>query len=728
MNNFFLNISYRTYLPKFNYQDLNGLIKDVAALVPQERIVQISSSALPIFTSFSLTAKPATFFCRSVQIITNIDQLIKFTFIDQETLSALKQALKLAINITNIAASTFSWNLGILITTSTSVLESFYDVSYAVYNKNYEEALQSLTRFVNNTIYLAILLTGSLELNLANIVFLFLITSVDMTKHVISGRYFEGICALIQLGLQAQSGIEIYKMIERRNAYMKLEKFQAILNQLSGIRKVNHINSDHPLINLDAAVKENECILDKSKNQSFGSHFFGLGENVVKGMNLEFNSINDEEIGTKLDFNVNHIKVDTLRNSIIELERIDKQELLDLFNIFSIPVQDFSITRKTIDFDDSYQPLSKTNQRTSDDPFYQFEIIELAFKGFGSIRIAANDQYWYMKSHVQIFLEKERNIYDLHSVLSFVGLDNVLKLSSETDVERMKIGHLFRMFHPEVALKFETTIDYFKLSIEALKNEIILLVPDMEKIFSRYLENMSFDPIFPGKYRVKINGLKEDLIELGAYGLSAAIFGENTESYDRTISILKNGMISSETRHNHHLNAPGLSKHADKQTGGSDNVFTQMITESLGSYEELYYNSSIRFLFDLEAVESGSHQYVYDLYGTRRRDKSNDWGNYLDSSKGIFDFVSAIKSKIIFDQFRWYLYPGHEIMIKERIAPDFINGIVVENEKIKRDLIKALDRAEMIKRNELGEDILNGKRLEDFIHVGHEVKKAHFLR
>jgi len=289
----------------------------------------------------------------------------------------------------------------------------------------------------------------------------------------------------------------------------------------------------------------------------------------------------------------------------------------------------------------------------------------------------------------------------------------------------MKIGHLFRCFFPTDAKKFEVTKEFFSLPIESLKSKIVSLVPEMDIIFTRYLDKMSLYQIFPGKYRFKINGLKEDLKELGAYGLSSAIFGENLT--ERVISILKMGMIAAEIRDAHNLNSPGLSSEIDKWSGGSDSVFTQMITESTQSYDNLAYQSNIRILFDLEVIETGTYQYSIDILGLRRRDY---YGAY-DLSLGIFDFTDSIQQEhtisymgheiIIEDSY------AHELMVKERISPNWIKGLVVKNELIKKELVQALNQANMLKKDELGRDTILGILLDSFIHIGSEVKKEQFF-
>jgi hypothetical protein len=67
-------------------------------------------------------------------------------------------------------------------------------------------------------------------------------------------------------------------------------------------------------------------------------------------------------------------------------------------------------------------------------------------------------------------------------------------------------------------------------------------------------------------------------------------------------------------------------------------------------------------------------------------------------------------------------------MIKERVLPEWINGVVVKNEQLKQQMIQAFREKQMIKLNELNEETILGIKIDQFIHVGDQIKKEQFSR
>lgn len=721
---------HKLYLPKFNNYDVNTLMDNVKNTIHLESVQKITACALPILTQFEKTAIPCTYFCTTLKV--GLDGYNLFLSITEKDLSACAFNLgKLALSAISIASVVFNWKFGSLINTSIAFSTSLYDLVDAIVKEDSEAIKEALFNSLTNGLYLAIYFTGSLELGLACIFLQAIHLIKDCIEDFENENYLELTCHLILLSMKIASGKKHYDLISKKNAFLKIVKFQKLINHLDHVRKISHIDSEHPLLDLHQAIEEHDVILDPNKPQSFGSYFFGFGEEIVKGMNLEFHKMDHETYSTKLNFSVNHAELNPIKEGILELEKMDKQAIKDFFEIFSIPLEDFRIDRKKLFFDHSYKPLSETSKATNTDPFYQFEILEVTFKGFGAIRIATDSQYWFMRSHIQVFLEHNKSLFDLHSVLSFVGLDSVLKLSKPEDFKRMEIGHLFRVFFPDLAHQLETSKKFFEYSLEELKQFIINLAPQMQEIFDKFLDKITMHEIFPGKYRVKINGLKDELVAMGAYGLTASIYDSGWDgdySFAKTINILKTGMLSSEIRHRLDLDLVGLSVHTDKYTGGSDSVFTQMITEQTLYYSELYFQSNIRFLFDLEAIETSTYQYLDDSFGFRRRDDSNPYLDYSETS-GIYDFTENVQHISNFEwagkKYELLTYYANEIMIKERIPPKWITGIVVQDDKTKADLVNALLQANMIESTKDGMTIL-GKPVNDFIHVTDQVAKEQF--
>ena len=133
--------------------------------------------------------------------------------------------------------------------------------------------------------------------------------------------------------------------------------------------------------------------------------------------------------------------------------------------------------------------------------------------------------------------------------------------SSGEDILRLKIGHLARVFYPREMMELERTPAYFEQPINELKETIIERVPEMERIFGTYLNNMIEWEVVPGKVRYQIEGLAEELRAKGLETLTVALssrYGEK-ERFHRLLSIMKMGLLSNEFRMTHGMQKPGFS-------------------------------------------------------------------------------------------------------------------------------------------------------------------------
>ena len=154
-------------------------------------------------------------------------------------------------------------------------------------------------------------------------------------------------------------------------------------------------------------------------------------------------------------------------------------------------------------------------------------------------------------------------------------------------------------------------------------------------------------------------GLAKQAHALGARAITAAVTGAytNNELFDRVASMLKMGMLSTETRYTNNINAKGLSASADFWTGGADRVFAQMITEKnckdgMG-LDKLYYYSKVQMLISLDALETGTYQYPHDSFGTRKVDP---WSPYTHRPS-ITEFINHQQNSP-------WVYGGHEVMFR----------------------------------------------------------------
>lgn len=529
-------------------------------------------------------------------------------------------------------------------------------------------------------------------------------------------------------------------------------------------RKVEHLKNS-PLT----------CFLEKITE--WGAHFHGIGKGLVKGANLAFRT--KQELN-ELDFKVNHVFRKKLESTIEQLEGLDKYVRRAVIERASNFGKDILVERN------QPFPLGDSTMGTS---------TKITIEGLGTIFIGSNPDLPTMYNRVVVQMDKERTINDFHELLALFKLETSFENSSAEDQMRHKIGHLFRAFYPREALSIERSEAFFTLSIEELKEKILELVPEMEEIFEEYLDQMTLQEILPGRMRYRINGLAQKAYDLGARGLTAAITGAYSDDalFERLVSILQKGMMSSETRRSNGVTTIGMSTSADFYSGGADSVFTQMITsdncQKEASFNHLYYHSDIRLIFSLDVLESGTYQYLDDSFGNRIIEFPTYYSSHYTERPGIYEFIENLQKGYLTSarreteaspadlerQWREFqvfilglleqktqdlerermieydregrmkimgmflpefmsvlktmffmlnggssdviLYPGHEVMVKERIAPSFIQKILLRDHEMKEKLTQYLEATDLIVLNADGEKTLLGHNVDQFLVV-----------
>lgn len=235
----------------------------------------------------------------------------------------------------------------------------------------------------------------------------------------------------------------------------------------------------------------------------------------------------------------------------------------------------------------------------------------------------------------------------------------------------------------------------------------------MQALFEEYLPKMEAREILPGEIRYVVAGLAEKARDLGARALTAALTGVYTEEelFERVASIIKMGMLSSETRYTSEMGVGGLSPSFDFFTGAADSVFTQLITEKDCKDQiwlsDFYYYSKVRLLFSLDLLETGTYQYHYDSFGIRRTEDEL-YGEIYKGRPGILDFVSQENADF---------YPENEVMIKERIPPSLIEGLIVQDEQTRDKMLDYLRTCHLVELNTSGQETILGISIDRFIRA-----------
>ncbi|NGX40018.1 MAG: hypothetical protein KR126chlam1_01358 [Chlamydiae bacterium] len=742
MNNNIDYLAHKTYVPPYYHRqyeqdiptDSRADSSDPSYLGTAKRTALI---ALPFLSLYRPFASAIATTMGSIRVVSHLSSGVHAAATEKSLEKCSYEVMQIALASLALAGTLLHFRLGLYLTTLADMISNLYQLVGDLVKGEFDQAFEEFLQGVGSSLYLAIMILGSLEIILASLLIQATISFYQSRKEWKNGRIPEVIAKSLMGMIRLYQANTQFQLIQRRNFLLKLMKYRRLEERIAKGKKIQSLYR-HPLVALASEIENKKVVLVDSEGNAidvhahlhalgekqiksksfdshplfalasqidsrqvilvdaegneidFGSHFHGYGKELVKGMNI---SLRKKDGMIELDFKVNHVFRDRLQKVIEEMQDYSSAETKELLKMLGSHANDISIHETHDGKMDIY------------DSEYYINIANL-----GTVSVGAVKEYPNLYDRVTIQMKEGKTLYDFHELLSFLDLENALEQSSKEDIERMKLGHLFHIFSPQEATTLERSETFFEIPVDQLKETMLSLSPEMEKRFDTYLDKMELGEILPGRMRYEVKGLADELRELGATGLTAALTGswEEEEQYKRTASILKIGMLSSELRNGNGLAKNGLSAGADFYTGAADSVFTQLVTKNISNFGECYYFGNIRFLFSLDAVESGTYQYHEDNFGSRRI--GEDWF-FLDSYLSRPNIVDFVKEE------NRYFSGDNEVMIKERIPPSLIEGIIVPEDSIRSDLLDHLRQVNIVELDSLGNETILGNPVDKFIQV-----------
>ncbi len=590
--------------------------------------------------------------------------------------------------------------IGQLVTGSIDTMQGAYYTTYYVLQGNCHKATEQALQMMTTSLYLTFLLIGSFEVILLSVLFQVVLHLCQIKDNIFKEHYIEAIAKLGMVIIHLNQA-NIYKcLIQKRKAFLALQKYQNLIRQALQGRSFWHL-IHHSLIDLNGKIDENKINLSHQEREyNFGSHFHGYGKGLVKGANLSFRTvmIDGKEL-TECEFKINHVFREKLQKRLNELKNLNISEICDILQFTHSHAESLHVEESKDNFDNVYRIIAS---------------------GLGQITIGASRDLPNLFDRVVVLMDRKKTLFDLHELLSLTDLDTALIPSSKDDLNRLKMGHLFRTFFPEEATSFERSKDFFTVSTQELLDQMIEKSPLMKEIYNKYFDQMKEAEILPGRIRYKLHGLAKEIQELGGCHLTAAITGAHTNQslYQKAASMLSLGMLSQEIKAKYLINtkeALGM----DYYSGGADSVFTQMLTTKdklLEGFDlsNLNYQSNLRILISLDALETGTYQYLRNNYGTRLMDyaESSIFKEIYINRPTLSEFTTTIQE--ISDANK---YSEHEVMLKERVPPSYFEGFLVNNEETRVGLLDHLRTCNLIQKDALNREVIQGRLVEDFIRI-----------
>lgn len=477
------------------------------------------------------------------------------------------------------------------------------------------------------------------------------------------------------------------------------EVFDIFLAQMQCVND----NKSHPFLDLQTAIAEGK---KRQKNASFGAHFSGLGSPIVRSGHIWADMRNIEDTLTYcLQFKLHDFAREDMK-IVCEFIKENQKQFENHFEEFfpkGITIAKEFYRFKSRDEDGVYKKL--------DYIFYNkaADALRIDFHGIGKVVIGNNPETGCFYTNVEVELDaalsQEKVFPMLNAMLCSLGLGAATTQHGLEDRERMKVAKIFRMYCPREATKLETKRQFYIMTPSELQKTCEKEVFMIKDIFQKYLidspELLKEEEIYLGRTTWAITDFGMQLRQKGAWGLRASVSKFNVEPLDCVPLLLQDGMLASHDRFQTGLRVHGLSSAADLQSGGGGYVFTRLV-----KWQEMataICDDTIQLLFDLEVLNRGGYAYKKDHYGVKNP-ASADYQWYQERSN-LLEFADTLTQMDVYN----------EVMIKHRIAPEFIKGIIATTESGKEMVIKTLDKAGLIEKRDSGQYIF-GKPIDSFIH------------
>lgn len=336
--------------------------------------------------------------------------------------------------------------------------------------------------------------------------------------------------------------------------------------------------------------------------------------------------------------------------------------------------------------------------------------IEIRIEGLGAVYIPQDCKALEKRISFEVPTgstnEEEKKLAQLMSV---VGLSSAAFEANGMDcIKCQKLMTLFRSFYPSQSYALEE--EGLSQDPERLKEQILQATPEMGAIFEQYQdgEMLKKEERVIGKSTYTIPDMSTRLHQAGARALIAGIGSIDGGHGLQTLkTIFNNGSLSSKARFDAGLLISGASSVQDHTSGGAGHVFTRMLTQAHrktnDKVQNLLFSGEIQLLFDLETTNAAStaYAYLYDQFGTKHNIDYQQRDNLIQFAQTLDQLVAQGDSHLL-----------NEVMIKERIPPNHIKGVVVQSEKHRDAVIATLKGS-----GHVVDEKINGVPLDQFVQV-----------
>ena len=676
---------------------------DLPNLETVKRVAMIALPILSLHQPFGRAISTGMGICRSA---TELSRTLK-ALSEGRYSDSLNHLTLTAFAVLALAGNYYQYKIGLVATTTVDLCTNLVRAYKALTQGNYDKAIDELLQAASSSLYLAVLLNGGLEYQLASTVLQGLLSLLQARKDWAGGRVPECLTKIVLGCAHMYQGYKYLEEIRVRDGVQILDPIQVLLERIQKGKEQDFLKNS-PL----NGEMHHVVLTDANDNSyDFGSHAHGYGGEVVKGMNLQFRArVIDGKNMSELEFKLQHVAREKLQTLVQDLNKLTPVELKQVIDLSESKIKGIRIENTLLNLSSDPEALAFGGAT------------KITLEGLGSITIGNSKLYPNLYGRVRVQTEGEKNLSAAHELLSFFNLERVLQASTQDEVEKLKLSTLFHIFSPVQAISMERAESCANLTAQQLRRQMVKEVPEMENTFNKYLDKMQQAAILPGKMRYTIPPLVQEAKDLGARSLITTLNRDLQVSLSRLGSVLKMGILSSETRFSNGLNVGGISSKEDFLNGGADSVYMQLLTQKTVDNKmslDLLYPGKVRILISPDILKTGTYQYPVDTHGSRVLT------NYLSSDPSLYTTRPPLHTFVKDQQAGFGC--RNEVMAKERVGPEYIMGVVVPNTRTRDTVMDYLREHDLVVKTADNKELILGKPAENFVKVSKIVTEELFV-
>lgn len=135
---------------------------------------------------------------------------------DKKGFELAYQALQTTVAVVGLAGAIFAYPACMVVTTAQDTFIELRNLTHCLQNKDYKEALKSVTRIVNNLLYLTLLCRGGLELAIVSLLMQAVVLMISSAEEFKKGRILEGCGNLLMAAVRLHQGYSQYEQLKRK--------------------------------------------------------------------------------------------------------------------------------------------------------------------------------------------------------------------------------------------------------------------------------------------------------------------------------------------------------------------------------------------------------------------------------------------------------------------------------------------------------------------------------